>query len=72
MPWIRTTHKPPKDLQCVYVVFEHELGSTAVWYAQYRDGRWFGYAFDSEGEQELNGEAICWQPEPENPFDNGA
>lgn len=38
MKWIRTNHKLPKDGQCVFVVFEHEPGSTATWYAQYKMG----------------------------------
>jgi len=69
MKWIRTEHKLPEDGQCCYVVFDHDdPGNTAVWFAQYKNGKWYGYERTGSEEQLLNGTAICWMLEPENPF----
>jgi len=68
--WIRTQRRLPKDGQCCHVVFDHDDPETQVWFAKYEDGKWYGFCFDSEGVQELSGDAICWTPEPTNPFDD--
>jgi len=69
MKWILTEFKLPADGQCCHVVFDHdEPGDTAVWFAEYRNGEWYGCERPEAEEHLLSGKAICWMPEPENPF----
>ncbi|HEY8097957.1 MAG TPA: hypothetical protein VIE65_18010 [Methylobacter sp.] len=69
MKWILTEFKLPIDGQCCHVVFDHDdAGDTAVWWAQHKDGKWLGVDLPGNDVQELHGKAICWTPEPENPF----
>ena len=67
--WILIEYKLPNDNQCCHVIFNHDdAGDTAIWWAQYRGSKWFGVDFPGNEETELVGQAICWTPEPENPF----
>lgn len=69
MKWIRVEQKLPKDRQCCHVVFCHDYdGCTDVWFAEYRNGKWYGCERPGGEEHLLSGIAICWMPEPDNPF----